>query len=400
MDEQSLSINAATATFIEENLDANTDDLFLRKTPEGVDLKLAIRQIKGRKKIVKKIPTWYNHLTLKTGFLFPESLALEQCSSEQTATFKASIIKGNKLLDMTGGFGVDTYFLAKNFDAVDYVESNADLFRIVQHNLKLLGKTNIQFHHTDSVDFLQQKNGKYDWVYIDPYRRDASQKRVFFIEDCTPDLVKIQDLLLEKSEQVLVKFSPMLDLEILIKSLKNITRIFIVSVKNECKELLVVLSKKETDIVIEAVDIYPEQTISFQALFSDRKVASVDYAMPSDYLYEPNKAILKAGIQDKLAERFDLKKLERHSHFYTSQQLYTDFPGRIFKVKNILKPKMLNKYLPDKKANVIARNFPMKASVIYQKYKITPGGHFYIIATTLEKQEKVFILAERESSKK
>ena len=362
-----------------------------------INRQLVLNQINGLQKIGTKIPVWRD-----MDILFPAKVSLEQCSSEATARYKATIAQGDRLIDGTGGFGTDTFFLSENFKNADHFELNTELSKIVEHNFSVLGRNNVQFHSANSIDFLIKNEIKADWIYLDPARRDEAKKKVFLIEDCTPDIKKHLDLLLNRADNILVKLSPIMDIKAVAKQLGNVRQFWIIAVKNEVKELLFHIGQEAVtidNIKLTCVDLQSEtleNTISFDGKLSDMTLFA-PIGKPSEYLYEPGRAVLKAGLQDKVALDFDLQKLEHNSNFYTSPDLKEDYPGRIFTIHNQIKakPKIIKKHLSNGKANVIARNFPMKASQIYEKFRIVPGGDVYLIATSLEGGEKVVFVCGR-----
>lgn len=354
-----------------------------------------LNQINGRQRIAAKVPAWDSE-----DLLFPPQVSLEQCSSEATARFKATLAGGARLLDGTGGFGTDVYFMSKKFETADYFEMNTELCDLVRHNFTILGKENVRFHNGNSIEYLRKNTEKYDWIYLDPARRDNSENKVFRIADCTPDVAAEADLLQDCADRILLKMSPLLDVKAALRDLPGVQKIYAVAVKNEVKELLLVSGKEKTapeEVILICADIQNTDltdTIFFTGKVSDMTV-SAPLGAPAAYLYEPGRAVLKAGLQDKAAVDFSLRKLADNSHFYTSEALMQDYPGRIFSVNKSIKPKQIKKHLHTGKANVIARNYPLKASQIYEKYKITPGGNFYLLATRLTKGEKVMLLCER-----
>ena len=391
-------IDQALEKFITENLQEPLEKIIFKvRSRFAVDPQFVVAQINGRKKVVKKIPSWAE----VQGLQFPSVLSFEQCSSQSTAQYKARLIKGHSMIDLTGGFGVDSFFLAKNFAEVDYVEKNEELLALVNSNFKQLGATNITLHAGDGLAFLNQKKEKVDWIYVDPSRRNKEKGKVFLIEDCEPDIKSHLPLLLSKADQLLIKFSPMLDLEEILKKLPGVCRIIIVSLKNECKEVLVHIDGKaraRQEIIIEAVDLNAEkETESFISNAQQKNNTPVVFGTPQTYIYEPNKSILKAGVQNHLAKNLNLKKMAANSNFFSSEELIATFPGRIFLKKETTKGKrkLIQKHLDGGKANVIARNYPLNAAQIYQQFKIIPGGGVYLLATTLEDGEKVVLVAER-----
>jgi len=364
---------------------------------QTINKELVLNQINGLQKVGGKLPYWKDK-----DLIFPTKVSLEQCSSEATARYKATIAQGNELIDGTGGFGTDTFFLSENFKSAKHFELNAKLSEVVKHNFSILGCENVEFHNANSIEFLKENELKVDWLYLDPARRDEARKKVFLIQDCTPDVKEHLDLLLSRADNILVKLSPIMDIKAVANELRNVQQFWVIAVKNEVKELLFHIGQEDLateDIKITCVDLQSE-TLENTATFSGQLSEMTLYASigkPAQYLYEPGRAILKAGLQDKLALDFSLQKLEQNSNFYTSIDLKEDYLGRIFKIENQIKAKskIIKKHLLDGKANVIARNFPMKASQIYEKFKIVPGGNRYLIATTLDKGEKSIFVCER-----
>lgn len=382
--------------FIAQNLQESTDKLVLKIRQQlNIAPNLIINQINGQKKVAHKIPFW-----AEKDIIFPSVVSFEQCSSEFTARYKSTLISGKKLVDLTGGFGVDTYFLSEKFEQVYYFERNEALLHIVEHNFKQLGVTNTRFTHGDGIELLQDIP-QVDWIYLDPSRRDAQNTKIFLIEDCAPDILQINDFLLTKAENLLIKLSPMLDLDQILLKVKGIQSITIVSVKNECKELLLHVASKAKDIAnipIICVNIIENQISTFTSLAPNRKFhTNLQLSHPLAYIYEPNKSILKANTQNHLAQSLNIFKLHINSNFFTSDDEIPTFPGRIFKLKDTikLKKKQINKHLDNGKANIIARNFPLKASQIYDKFKIKPGGNTYLLATKLQNNENVLMVCER-----
>ncbi len=348
-----------------------------------------IRQIKGYSKIKNKLPTWAKC----TDIIFPPSINLEQSSSEITASYKASLVTGDTLADLTGGFGVDTYYFSKSFNQVDYFEVNQDLFEITTHNFKQLDVKNITCNPKDGLQNLLKT--KYDVVYIDPSRRHTSKGKVFFLSDCLPNVPKNINTIIKDTKTVLVKTSPMLDISIGIEELKYAQDLHIIAVNNEVKELVWLLKKKRTtDLVIHTVNFTKTTLQKQHFIFSE--TASVTYSTPDLYLYEPNASILKSGKQDLLCNNYKVKKLHRHSHLFTSNKL-VDFPGRRFKIvmTKPYKKKIIGKILNNKKANISIRNFPESVAEIRKKWKILDGGTTYLFFTTLVDSSKVVLVCEK-----
>lgn len=382
--------------FIEEFKEEDINSLALKgHLFPDIDIKIAIDQIKGRRIAKEKLPTWFQSEEV----YYPSSKRLEQSSSEVTAAYKASLMYGERIIDMTGGFGVDTFYFSKKFKQVDYFEINNSLSRIVEYNLKILGANNIKIHHQSSEELITSKPSGISWIYIDPSRRDSSGNKKFLIKDCTPNIERLHPDLIYSAENVLIKLSPILDISSIISQINNIRQIYVVAVKNECKELLIHLSKaksKSNSIKINCIDLYADRQDFFTGGLNKEAII-LDYAYPQAYLYEPNKAILKGNLQDAVAKHYQLAKLERNSHFYTSENLIENFPGRVFRFHSILKPRKKNikEAIPDLSANIISRNYPQKASVLYESFRIKPHLNRFLLATTLQGGERRLILCER-----
>ncbi|MFY0627658.1 MAG: hypothetical protein JXR07_15280 [Reichenbachiella sp.] len=347
---------------------------------KNLPIQLIAAQIKARQKAKSKLPFFY-----KNDLIFPHGVSLEQCSSEDTAQYKSSIFKGKNLTDLTGGFGIDTYFLSQNFDVVNYVEKNKELVALAESNFKALN-TKIRTHHLEAEAYLNKTNIYSDSFFIDPARRDGTNQKVFRIEECQPNLKILLPQILKNKSQILVKLSPMLDIYQALNELPNVSEIHVVSVQNECKELIFKLDPIfEDSPKIFTVNIKGSisETFSFHQL-DEKKTPEFDF--PKKYIYEPNASIMKAGGFNAVAHQYGLSKLHPNTHLYTSERYLTDFPGRKFKLKIIesLNKKKLQSHLNDKKANITIRNFPSTVKAIRQKTGIKEGSDTYLFATTLK----------------
>ena len=362
-----------------------------------LDVELVLKQISGRQTAKVKIPSWF----VNDDILYPVHLSLEQASSEATASYKASLIpdENKTFVDLTGGMGVDFAFLSQRFAKSVYVEQNWELCDIAGHNFEVLGLQNVAIENSTSETFLE-KMPAVDVIYLDPARRDDSGRKVIRIEDCSPNVSEIQDLLLAKAKKVLLKFSPMLDISLAIKNLKNVSEIHIVSVENECKELLFLLSLNADDTIYTAVNLNKNNsTEKFYFTSNEEQNTEISFTDTiGKYLYEPNASILKAGAFKSVAKQFNLQKLHVNSHLYTSDNLIPDFPGRIFEVKDWFVPnkKNINTFVSNtKKANISVRNFPMSVVEIRQKTGLKEGGEVYLFGTTMADDEKVWVIAQK-----
>ena len=387
-----------TLRFVKEHVHDDVHALALQsdKYPD-VDMPTVLTQIEGRQTAKIKLPSWYQ----TDGILYPPHLSMEQCSSEQTARYKASLLKGNTLVDLTGGFGVDFSFMARRFRQATYVERQTHLVELAEHNFKKLGLTDkITAVASDGVDYLYQMP-PVDVLYLDPSRRDRRGGKVVAMNDCEPNISTLEPLLTKKAKTTLVKLSPMFDISLAMKALKHISAIHIVAVNNECKELLLVLEKgvrfAYAQIPIRCVNLTKEGIQSLAFTEQEEQAANCPYARAmSRYLYEPNAALMKGGAYKLLAQRYAVRKLHANSHLYTSSAHVPDFPGRKFEVEAVsdFGKKALKHFLKDTdRANVTIRNFPTSVVDLRRKLKLKEGGDIYLFATTLSTEEKVLIKA-------
>jgi len=386
-----------TLQFIKEHADADIRELALKSArfPE-IDMSYVIRQIAGRQIMKTKVPAWYRNEQI----IYPsQHISLEQSSSEKTALYKASLCKGGSLIDLTGGLGIDFSFMSKNFSQAVYVDKQEELANIAEENFRVLGLKNCKVVKQDATIFLGALDCA-DTIYIDPSRRDKSGKKTFYIEDCTPNLIDIFPELDKKAGQFIIKLSPMLDIARALKILTSVTDIHIISVGNECKELLFVKNGTSDVITYHCVNIFDNRT--------DKYVFTKQVDMPDfspvytdgikKYLYEPNTSILKSGAYNIIAVNYKIEKLHPNSHLYTSDEMIMDFPGRIFKVKDVVffnRNSMKNTLSNIKNANITTRNFPLSVQEIRDKTKIKEGGSVYIFATTFANDKKVMIICEK-----
>lgn len=362
--------------YINANLNADLHSLLLKKSPfPEVSMQEIVQQIKGKQVSQKKFP-----FLLQDGIVFPPQLNLEQSSSEKTALYKSEILKGEKFIDLTSGFGIDAYYLSKNFKEITLVEQNKELLDIVKHNWNILGKK-ANFINEKLEDFIRENNQNFDVIYLDPARRDQNKNKVFLLEDLSPNILEIQDQLLFISEQVIIKLSPLIDLKYLISVLKNISKIEIIAVRNDVKEIVVFLSKNYSgEIMCNCVNLESgEKDFSFE--INAEKNAQAEYAEPQQFIYIPNNTILKAGIFNLISSEFKLKKLHPNTHFYTSDVKISDFPGRVLEMK-VIDSKDIKK---KEQFNLISKNYPLKPEEIKKKYKLKDGGNQYLIFTQSKK---------------
>ena len=428
-----------TKEYIKQHRNDDVYRLALAKTPEGVDLQYALQQISAYQILTKKVPSWAECDEL----IFPRQLSLEQSSSELTARYKASLIKefmGNQPfthIDLTGGMGIDCHFIAQHTKNSHYVELNPELCQIAQHNFSHLNP-NISVHNTTAEEFLNQmtddrvqstdksiaedsKNAKSQLstlnsklstlIYLDPARRGDHGQKLVSIADCQPNVIELLPQMFALTDKVVVKLSPMLDITRAISELPHIEKLYVISVGNECKELLLFINKNYTDDTqICAINLNSQQstdngqqtTVNSSLLtgtLANEASLTISYAREVDkYLYEPYAAHLKSGLYKTIAQQYGCEKLHQHSHLYTSNTLNNDFPGRKFEVKEAVpfdkkSAKALFKSLP--KANITTRNFPLTVNELRTQYKIKDGGETYIFATTIYDNSKVLIITNK-----
>lgn len=390
-------INSETKQFI---LDHEFDDLRqlalqASKYP-NINLKKALDQIKGRQIAKNKIPSWY----LCNDIVYPHHLSMEQCSSEKTAQYKASLCKGKILIDLTGGLGVDLYFMSKHFEKVIYIETKPELVELAKHNFGALNQKNIECIKDDAIQYLESYKKKADTIFIDPARRSNSGRKTVLIEDCTPNLLDIDEMLNSKANQVIIKLSPMLDITQATQHLSKIADIHILSVNNECKELLFVKRISAKEAQIHCINIRSnDQKETFTFTKKQEENTNITYTEHlQKYLYEPNSSVMKAGAYKSISSCFSVKKLHANSHLYTSDELIPLFPGRIFLIKDIFtgNKREINSHLKIiKQANISTRNYPFSVEEIRKQTKLQDGGSEYIFATTLANEKKILILCDK-----
>ncbi|MBN3520731.1 class I SAM-dependent methyltransferase [Algoriphagus lutimaris] len=354
--------------------------LFKYQGKPNFDLKAAVHQIAARQKISKKLPSWAKDPNL----VFPASISLEQSSSEETALFKSKGLSGKWMIDLTGGFGVDSFYLSQGFEKGTYCEYQEELAQIVSKNLEYLAPGKFEIVTGDGLAFLLSNKRNYDLIYVDPARRGKGNQKLYKLQDCQPDVVSVWDQLKEKAQQILIKASPMLDISQAFLELPDLQLIQIVSSKNEVKELLLHWKKggNFSEKRIEAHDLGSNQpTFSFSMEQEEKAVS--EFGEITEYLIEPMSGILKAGAFKLFGNQFKLKKLEPNSHIYTSDFLPENIPGRVFKVIQEVSAnkKEIKKLFPKGKANVITRNYLQGANDLKKKLGLKDGGEDFLIGT-------------------
>jgi len=377
-----MLLNTEIQEFITTHLNSNIHELILKGSPfEGLDIKELIEQIEAKKKCEAKLNTWFD----TPGIYFPNKLNIEQTSSETAAQIKSGFIQGESIVDLTGGFGVDSYYFSKRFKTVIHCEMDAKLAQIAAHNLNVLGAKNITTLAKDGLEFLKSCSDTFDWIYIDPSRRDAQKNKKFLIEDCSPNVITNQDLFLKYAKNVLIKMSPMLDISVGITALKHVKTVYIVAVKNEVKELLFHQEKNFKDLAtIHTINRHPKGDELFSFELSTEGQAAATFSTPKTYLYEPNAAVMKSGAFKLISQQFGIDKLDLNTHLYTSNDRITNFPGKIYTISEThpYQKKPLKKAIGGLKANVKTRNFSEKTETLKTHFKLTDGGDLYLFFTT------------------
>ena len=325
--------------YIANNWNADVLKLLLQKPIfKNIPQKDLVAQIECKQKAKNKLPTWFGTKNI----VYPHKLNIEQTSSEITAQYKSELVKGKTLVDLTGGFGVDSFYFLKSFDLVYHCELNTELSVVAAHNFAVLKAQNINTIQGDGLSWLADSNEKFDCIYLDPSRRSDVKGKVFQLKDYQPDFVNKLDLLFSKSHTILVKTAPLLDINQGLEQLTFVKEIHVVAIKNEVKELLWLLEKDfKGEVKITAVNILNEKRQKFDFHPSDEKKAIAEFSAPKKYLYEPNAALLKSGAFKLIGVQNSLKKLAINSHLYTSDYLM-DFPGRIFEIEKTIQYNKLN----------------------------------------------------------
>lgn len=389
--------------YIKEHREEDVQQLALRRAPEGVDLKWCLQQIEGWQLARRKLPSW----AAIEGLWYPVRLSMEQCSSEATAQYKRQVAerllpKGKRhcMVDLTGGLGVDFSYLAPLFDEATYVEILPELRQLAEHNMPLLGIKNEKIKIKNGGALLEWQK-KSSLIYIDPARRDTAGRKTVGIGDCTPNLLEMQDKLLTKAEWMMVKLSPMLDIKEALRQLHNVCEVHVVSVRGECKELLFVASTKVHDNpTFYCVNLETEDDV-VKMRYSEnermRKELQSSHCLNlsiSQFLFEPNSSVLKAGLQDMLTELYPVKKLHPMSNLFVGDSPIPHFPGRRFRITgwSDYSKRGLKDLLGDlRQANLTTRNFPTDVSKLRKQLKLAEGGDVYLFATTINDGSHVML---------
>lgn len=429
-------MNDETREFVAMHRNEDVRELALKaKRVEGLDLPLALDQIAGWQIACKKLPQWASC----EGIVYPPHISMEQCSSQFTAQYKSEIaqtllapaatvrarvsdsaesvmqtaksafqlsdspesdtlVARSSMVDLTGGFGVDFSYLARGFSQATYVERQRHLCDLAEHNMAALGLDQARIVCGDGVEYLRQM-GPVDFIYLDPARRDEHGSRTYAIEDCTPNVFELRDLLLAKSQYTLVKLSPMLDWRKAVADFDGAVReVHIVATGNECKELLLVLGQQvhEEPSAPRVFCVNDNQRIDYDsaAYTQGLRIGGKPLPEAKNYLYEPNASIMKAGCFDLVEERFGVTQVGPSSHLFVSATPVADFPGRGFAIEAIggMNKKDIKRLLNGtKQANIAVRNFPLTVPQLRKKLKLADGGPVYLFGTTMQGCDHVLL---------
>lgn len=398
-------ISPETEAFIEEHAGDNVQTLALRaaRFPK-VNMATAIIQIAARQTARTKLPTWWK----TAGLRYPNHLSMEQCSSEVTARYKATLIpdtlKGGSFTDLSGGFGADFVCMAQGFSKATYVERQEELCSLAEHNLPLLGLPHARVVNADSTKYLEEME-RQSVIFVDPARRDLKGRKTVLISDCEPDIGRLHPRLMEKAERVIVKLSPMLDISLALEQLPNVREVHVVAMGGECKELLLVMETGAvsadarivcTNLPTSVPEVWPTP-FSFTRKEEEETSCTMASGMKT-YLYEPNSVMMKAGAFRMVATHYGIEKLHPNSHLYTSDRWLPDFPGRGFEVithGGFGKREVRALLASVKKANLTVRNFPNSVADLRKRLKLPEGGDDYLFATTMAEEEKAWILCRK-----
>ncbi len=378
--------------FIQASLEEQVSVLALKKNPfPDLNWATILNQIAAKQKAKTKLPSWFQ----TPNILYPSKISLEQTSSEKTAAYKASLVSGDSLIDLTGGFGIDDYYFAQKIKQVIHCEINAELSDIVNHNRVPLQASNIKCYQGDSTILLKELDQKWDWIYIDPSRRSDTKGKVFMLKDCLPNVPDLLDFYFEYTSSLLIKTAPILDISAGLLELKFVKEIHCVAVDNEVKELLWVLEKNYTAAPeIYACNIGKTNTERFN--FTLGAAFKPTYSLPKKFLFEPNAALMKSGGFEAIATTYTLEKLHPHSHLYTADEIIP-FPGRTFQINSLIEysKNQMKAHLEHKTAHITTRNFPDSVESIRKKWKIKDGGSQYCFFTTTISNEKIVLLCTK-----
>ena len=378
--------------YIDEHLNSDVSKILFKGTNfQSVSTPEVVEQIAAKKKSKEKLPTWFSTKNI----YYPNKLNIEQTSSETTAKYKSDLISGSSIIDLTGGFGVDSYYFSKKASQVVHCEINKNLSEIASHNFEILEATNIETIAENGIDYLIKSNQNFDCIYIDPSRRNYAKGKVFLLKDCLPNVPENIEFLFEKSTVILIKNSPILDITSAINELKYVKEIHVVAIHNEVKELLYILDKNyKNPVEIKTINILKNKNQLFDFKLDTDKYST--FSLIKKYLYEPNASIMKSGGFNEVSAQLKIDKLHQNSHLYTSEKLI-DFPGRRFEVLHTIPfdKKQLKKLIPSGKVNITTRNFPQTVAQIRKKTGLKDGGENYLFFTTDINNKHLVIVCQK-----
>lgn len=423
-----IGMTSELRNFIQQHLNDDTAELLLaaRRYP-AIDVPWAVEQIEARRRLKGKLPEWYACADLVMG----GRVAAEQCSSELTARYKRSIIEGRSLCDMTGGMGVDFWYMSEGMQRAIYMERNGALCEAARHNFGVLKDFDVLKDEHHPVAEVRQGDGRelpipsVDVIYLDPARRAGDGSRVYAIEDSQPNVVEWQDELLQHANTLLVKLSPMVDITDALRKLRHVTEVHIVAVRNECKEVLVKAQaprphllggtggmegcRSENEVRVHCVDFLADRTIEYTYFNSTDETQRVSLPSllttpslgdggPRGFLYEPDVTLMKAQAFGALCHSFPVRQLDHDTHLMTSDQLIPDFPGRIFQVKEQIPfssktLKQLRRTIPQ--ANIATRNFPLTADELRRRTGIRDGGDTYLFGAKVKDEGDQLLVCQK-----
>jgi len=388
--------DAEVLAWIEQNKNTSEDELnSMLMNPKNERFKTHIHQLKSLKKNAKKWPFLLQYPEI----ILPPGVNQEQSSSEWTARYKASLTKGERFCDLTTGMGMDAYWMGRNFKEVVLCEPNEELAAMSSHNLAVLGlKQARMFAGWNAEEWLKDAAEEMDLIYLDPSRRNQQGAKTFFIEDYEPRLNEIWPMLLQYGKKIMFKTSPLLDIHRCLQMLKPIHEVHILSVENECRELVFVYDRGlESETQFIAANYQQGQWTHSSFTSAEEEHTEVSYSEPLTYIYEPYASLLKAGAFKWTASHFGLKKLHPHTHLYTAENLVPHFQGRVFRCEKICKieSKALKQNLPEMRGHLSMRNFPGRTEDLRKKLGLKDGGHHYLFACTLQHEEKRLLICTK-----
>ncbi len=381
-------LQAEEIKFIQEHLQQDPSSLALtaKKYPT-LDIKKLAAQVQARQKLVGKLPTWVSNPAV----YFPAQLSMEQASSEATALFKASLVNG-KLIDITGGMGVDVWAFSQTCENVTYVEQQTELVHRTRYNHSVLGLSNVIHEEGNGLEHITHD---YDWIYVDPARRDQQGNKVILFKDCQPNVLELLDYV--KKTTILIKTSPVLDIQRAIRELEGVEKVFVVAYQQEVKELLFIKSaNSQFNPPIDLIELANEPALLFSSTLEAEKEAKMNIGDAGRYIYEVHPTILKAGFFKKVQE-LGVWQLGQHTHLYSSNERVHDFPGKVYEKisSGPVQREWLMPHLTDSRANISTKNFPMKADALRKKLNLKDGGDFTLFGIQNKNEKNELILCKK-----